>query len=72
METIDLADQIETILNSADASISGSTHADSAAICKTMIACTRALCMEISALRQVVDSIDTDLSSIDFKIPDQS
>lgn len=72
MDTIDLADQIETILKDADASISDSTTADSAAICRTLIACTRALCHEITALRHVVDSIDTDLSSIDFKIPDQS
>jgi hypothetical protein len=59
-------------LKDAENAVRGSKDPASTVICKTMIACTRALCCELSALRQVADSIETDLSEIDLKMPDQT
>lgn len=69
MDCIDLRDQTEGLLREAEMAIHGSKDPTATAICTTLIACTRALCHEISALRQVADCIDNDLSNIDLKMP---
>lgn len=72
MESIDLRDQVEGILKEAEDALGSGPDGSVGAVCRTLIACTRALCIEIASVRHVVESIDTELTSIDDKMPDQN
>jgi hypothetical protein len=72
MDSCELMDQVEGILREAEESLEDATEVSSATVCRTMVSCTRAICHEIAALRRVVNSIDYDVTNIDFKIADQN
>jgi hypothetical protein len=71
MDSCDLIDHVECILREAEEAIEDSKEVTSATVCRTMLACTRAICHEIAALRRVVNSIDADVTNIDCKMPEQ-
>jgi hypothetical protein len=70
MDCVELKERTEGILNEAEVAIRGTKDPTSAAICQTLIACTRALCCELSALRQMAGAIESDLTNIELKMPD--
>lgn len=70
MDSCELIDQTETSLREAE-QLLDDAEVTPAIICKTMLVCTRAICHEIAALRRVVNSIESDVTEIDFKLPEQ-
>lgn len=71
MESCYLIDQTESILREAEDALDESAEVSASTVCRTMLACTRAICQEVAALRRTVHSIETDVTEIDYKIPDQ-
>jgi len=67
-----LMSQSHLMLDDAQKAIENSRDPGSSALCTTLVVCTRAICHEIAALREVLDSIDSELCSLEGKVPDQS
>lgn len=74
MASCELIDQTESILREAEDALDESdesTEVSSTTVCRTMLACARAICQEVAALRRMVHSIETDVTEIDYKLPEQ-